>query len=221
MAKVKKQKKISPAKQKIIDNYEQQKRYYTENGYIEKSEIISVFRANVMAFVTAGPFVILGIILWIMFKRSETVPGYNILLFFILFFASIFIHEVLHGVGWSLWTEGKWKSIYLGIMWEYLTPYCHCKEPLRPKKYLFGVLLPFVVLGIGLYIVAFITGSRMIYILSLLNIFCAGGDTTIACMELKYLKRSAACYILDHPTDCGFLAFLKDNEGAEQRKVYQ
>lgn len=211
MAKVKKQKKISPSKKTLIDNYANQIQYYTEHGYTEQNEVISVLKANVMAFVTAGPFVILGIIFWLFLRSNAaaTVYGYNVILFLTLFFASIFIHEVLHGIGWSLWTKRKWKSIYLGVMWEFLTPYCHCKEPLKPRQYLFGVLTPFVVLGIGSYIIACITGSHLLFILSLLNIFCAGGDTTIACMELKYLKQNEVCYILDHPTDCGFVAFVK------------
>lgn len=55
----------------------------------------------------------------------------------------------------------------------------------------------------------------MLFLLSLVNILSAGGDTTIACMELKYLKQDEKCYILDHPTNCGFVAFVKrdDSEG--------
>lgn len=51
-------------KQKIIENYERQKQQYMEAGYEERQETISILRANVMAFVTAGPFVVLGLILW-------------------------------------------------------------------------------------------------------------------------------------------------------------
>ncbi len=209
-----KEKKISAAKQQIIANYEEQKQRYLEEGYEEKSEVISVLKANVMAFVTAGPFVILGVLLWILAKRHGTITGhiYDSILFLLLFLLTVFIHEVLHGVGWSLSTKKKWKSIYLGMMWEYLTPYCHCKEPLTPRQYLIGGLMPFAVLGIGLYVVAFITGSHMLLALGLLNILCAGGDTTIACMLFKYLKQNGNCYILDHPTECGFVAFIKEEK---------
>lgn len=210
MAKKKKEKKVNPAKQKIIDNYKQQRGNYLEQGCEEKQEIISVVKANVMAFVTAGPFVILGIIIWILTKKEGrgVISIQNYFLFLVLLIASVFIHELLHGAGWFSWTKGKWKSIYLGVMWEYVTPYCHCKEPLKPKEYLFGVLTPFLILGIGGYIVAWVTESYLLLLLSLFNILAAGGDTTIACMELKYLNRDD-CYILDHPTDCGFVAFIK------------
>ena len=207
-----KEKKISPARQRIIDNCEIQKQKYHEEGYEECQETISVVKANVMAFVTAGPFAALGVVVWVFVKRggegSFSLGG--MACFCALIFLSIFIHELLHGIVWSFQAEKKWKSIYFGVMWEYLTPYCHCREPLRPRQYLTGVLAPFVVLGAGLYAAALLSGSYMLLALSLINILSAGGDTTIACMEWKYLKQNDSCCILDHPTDCGFTAFVKN-----------
>lgn len=215
LAKDKKQKRISPAKQRIIDNYEEQRKYYLEDGYEERQEVISVARANTMALVTAGPVAILCAVIWIFTagEREGTFDFVSIIWACVVCFACIIIHELLHGVGWALWTKEGWKSIYLGVMWEYLTPYCHCREPLRPKQYLAGGLLPFAVLGIGIYLIALFTGNGLLLLLSLINILSAGGDTTIACMEWKYLKQNESCYILDHPTDCGFVAFvLRSNE---------
>lgn len=209
--KEKKETKISPSKQKIIDNYEEQRRYYLEKGYVEKQEIISVVKANVMAFATAGPFAVVCILIWI-FKMHRQEGIFNIrdlIWAWILCLICILIHELLHGVGWVLWTKKGWKSIYLGVMWDSLTPYCHCKEPLKPKQYLIGGLFPFFILGIGVFFAALFTGNGVLFFLSLINILSAGGDTTIACMELKYLKKNEECYILDHPTDCGFVAFVK------------
>lgn len=209
-----KEKKNSQAKRRIMDNYEKQKKQYIEEGYEERQEVISVVKANVMAFVTAGPFVVLGVSLWVLAKRWG--EGFfdlrSVGLFWIIFLVLIFVHELLHGIGWVFFTKRKWKSIYLGIMWEYLTPYCHCKEPLRPGQYLVGGLMPFAVLGAGMYAAALVSGSYMLFALSLLNMLCAGGDTTIACMLWKYLKQNDACYILDHPTQCGFVAFVKEKE---------
>ena len=39
-------------KQQIIDNYEMQREKYLAEGYEEKQEVISVIKANIMAFVT-------------------------------------------------------------------------------------------------------------------------------------------------------------------------
>ena len=209
-----KEKKISAAKQKILENYEQKKQQYLDEGYQEHVEVISVVKANVMAFVTAGPFVVIGLFLWIWFQRGNII-FMNLtgsIIFLIMILVSMFIHEVLHGIGWFPWTKNGWQSIYLGIMWEYVTPYCHCKEPLKPRQYLIGGLMPFLVLGVGMYLLAFATGSQFLLWLSLLNILSAGGDTTIVCMLFKYLKQNETCYILDHPTDCGFVAFIKEEK---------
>lgn len=200
-------KRISPAKQKIIENYEKQRQTLFEQGYEERPEIISILKANLMVFVTAVPWIIAGSVFWGATKQSGVFQFriFDGIWFILLYFATIFIHEALHGIGWILWTKEKRKSIYLGIMWESLTPYCHCKEPLTPGKYLFGGLLPFAVLGVGLYGAAYLTDSLFLLWMSFLNILGAGGDLAIMLHVFKYKE----AYLLDHPTDCGFIAFIK------------
>ena len=39
-------KKLSPAKKRIIENYERQRTEFIERGYQEKSEVISIVQAN-------------------------------------------------------------------------------------------------------------------------------------------------------------------------------
>lgn len=194
-------------KQQIIDNYEMQREKYLAEGYEEKQEVISVIKANIMAFVTAGPFALAGMLLWIVNRTGSWFDWriMSLVLVWVAFILSIVVHEMLHGMGWSIFARKGWKSIHFGVMWEYLTPYCHCKEPLRPGAYLFGGLLPFLILGIGMYIVAWVSGNSILYILSLLNMLAAGGDTTLMCMLLKYFGKDVM--ILDHPTECGFIAF--------------
>lgn len=205
----KKQKKgLSPAKQKIVENYESQKEDFRQRGYQEKSETFSVLRANLMVFATAVPIMIAGVVIWIAADRGALwLVGSSYITMFLLFVVTVFIHELLHGVGWCAGAKNRWKSMYIGMMWESLTPYCHCKEPLTPGAYLFGCLLPGVTLGIGLYLAAFVTGSTLLLWLSMLNILSAGGDLLIAWRVRKYREG----YVLDHPTDCGFIMFQKQS----------
>lgn len=205
---MKEDRKKNAAKQRIIDNYEAQRNKYLEEGYEEKQETISVVKANVMALVTAGPFALAGAILWFIYKREYQYWGIRgMVIFWVMFLLLIVVHEMLHGAGWSIFAKKRWKSMYFGVMWDSLTPYCHCKEPLRPGAYLFGGLLPFLVLGIGMYIAAWVSGNDIVWALSLINILSAGGDTTLMCMLVKYLGKDVV--ILDHPTECGFIAFRK------------
>lgn len=205
---VEKKKKVNPAKQKILENYAYQREQFQEMGYTEHMELISILKANLMVFVTSVPWIILGIFLWRIFKKGVSIrlTLSGLIWFVVLYFVTIFVHEILHGVGWSIGTDKGWKNIYIGIMWDSLTPYCHCKEPLVPGKYLFGGLLPFLVLGIGLYAAAFVTGNSLLLWLSLINILGAGGDLAI----MLHVRKYKTGYLMDHPTECGFTAFVKE-----------
>ena len=146
-------KKVSPAKKRIIENYERQRTEFIERGYQEKSEVISIVQANVMVLAAALPLIIIGRFIWGIFNRGDWwTGGWNVPLLWLLVIFSMAIHEVLHGAGWCMGAKEKWKSMYIGVMWESLTPYCHCKEPLQPGRYLIGCLLPGVILGAGIYI---------------------------------------------------------------------
>ena len=128
-----KQKKVSKAKQRIVDNYERQKADFEKRGYKEYSEVFSAAKANAMVFVTSFPVALILILIWVLTDRGPIwTADLNFILVLALVLVTAYIHEVLHGVGWCLGTKEKWKSIYIGMMWSSLTPYCHCKEPLEP-----------------------------------------------------------------------------------------
>lgn len=196
------------AKQEIFENFELQSEQLLNQGYKEYTGTMSVIKINLMALVTAGPFALLAIIIY-MLRWGELSLDFNLLNYFAFLFLlilSIFIHEFLHGLTWHFFCKKKWKSIKFGVMWEYLTPYCHCKEPLRFSHYILGGLMPFFVLGIGLSVLGILLHSNLIIIIGALNILSAGGDTTISCMLLPYRNS----ILIDHPSACGFVAFKKE-----------
>lgn len=96
----------------------------------------------------------------------------------------------------------------MGVFWSKLTPYCHCKEQVGVKEYLLALLMPFLILGIAQGVIALILESPFILFFSFSNILSAGGDTTIAFKLFKYMKRKNTL-ILEHTTECGFVAFEK------------
>src|SRR5699024_10773260 len=158
-----KERKTSKTKQMLIDNYEKQKAERMRKGYQESSEVFSVAKANIMGFVTSLPIARILLLLWILAERGPTwTTELNDVLGLPAVLVTACIDEGLRGVGWCLGTKKKWKSIYIGMMWSSLTPYCHCKEPLEPGKYLIGCLLPGTLLGLGIYLAAFLTGSNVL-----------------------------------------------------------
>ena len=96
------------------------------------------------------------------------------------------------------------------MMWKVLTRYCACAEPLNFTQYFLGALMPFFVLGFGAFFVALATKSIACLAFSMLSMLAAGGDITIVCMLLKYRKEKAL--FADHPTECGFYAFVKEEK---------
>ncbi|MCC3863577.1 DUF3267 domain-containing protein [Terrisporobacter petrolearius] len=193
--------------QEKFKSFEKIKEEMIKNGYKENLGTISVIKANIYALFTAGPIALICFIIYIRKWGGiflEFTPA-TILLFFISIILCIVIHEFLHGITWSLFCKNGFKSINFGVMWKSLTPYCHCKEPLNFKAYLTGGLMPLLILGILLFIVSFFTGNSLLMNLSMINILCAGGDTTIALLLCKYKD----ALFIDHPTDCGFIAFTK------------
>ena len=200
-------------KEKQIENYRQQRQARLDRGYEAYEGIISIVKANVLALVTAGPFAALAAALYIMKWGgvSFSLGLKGVVLFVVFFLISIPIHEGIHGLVWGCFCKKRFKSIRFGIMKESGTPYCHCMEPLRFGGYILGCLAPFLILGIGLFLVSLFTQSSLLLLLSILNLLCAGGDTTIALMLLPHLNAE----ILDHPTDCVFVAFCKEKGEAQ------
>lgn len=194
-------------KQKRIERYETLRISMKDKGFRETKCTISILKANLMALITTMPIILVCFILfYIKWKKIEfNITPLHMVIFLLSMFASIVVHEVIHGLTWSLFCKYKWKSIHLGVMWESLTPYCHCKETLKFGGYILGGLMPLIVLGIGLFILSLFIGNTFIFIISIINILSAGGDITIALMLLKYKKS----LIFDHPTECGFIAFYK------------
>ena len=112
----------------------------------------------------------------------------------------IVIHELLHGLGWSFYAKKGWKSISFGIVWKYLTPYCHCEESLNLRAYRIGSVLPAIVLGFIPSILAIILGNLWLLIFGFFFTFAAGGDFLI----LWLLRKENPTHIVqDHPDKIG------------------
>lgn len=122
----------------------------------------------------------------------------------LIMISGIVIHELLHGLGWSLYTKKGWKSIKFGVVWKYITPYCHCSEPLLLKPYKIGSVLPVIVLGIVPSILAIAIGNLWLILFGFFFTFAAGGDFLI----LWLLRNEySASMVQDHPDKIGCIVY--------------
>ena len=130
-------------------------------------------------------------------------------LLFVLMIVLMVIHELIHGITWGIFAENHWKDIEFGIIWKMLTPYCTCKSALTKLQYVIGGLMPTLILGFGLGLVAIIIGNMLLFLLAELMIFGGGGDFLIAGKLLLFRTKYKDCIYMDHPTECGLVAFYR------------
>jgi hypothetical protein len=170
--------------------------------------------ANLRALVFVIPIILLlGIpfyILWLKDLTLETLIGFfqnnrhlfsfGILWMMIFLFAGIILHELIHGITFLLFCKKGLKSIEFGIIWKYLAPYCHCKEPLPIRPYILGALMPAIVLGFIPAGIGLLTGKFIPFVFGMIFSIASGGDFLIVWLLRGQPKNSM---VLDHESKVG------------------
>ena len=185
-----------------------------DQDIIKKEVTISAGKANIYALVFLIPIIIILAIpyyyIWPEQFTIEQIKGYldardawtyiDIAIGLVILLISIITHELLHGLGWSIYAKNGRKSIKFGVNWKFLTPYCHCNEPLLLNKYRFGSVLPAIILGIIPSIIAIITGHLGLMAFGFFFTFAAGGDFLILWL---LRNENSTDFVQDHPDKIG------------------
>ena len=132
--------------------------------------------------------------------------GLGFLLIFEILILGIVLHELIHGIIWAKFAKEGFKSIKFGVLWEMLTPYCHCKEALNVRQYIIGAIAPAIILGIIPSIIAIMTGNLGLLIFGMLFTMAAGGDFLIINL---IRKESSSDLVQDHPSEAGCFIYRK------------
>ncbi|WP_411812355.1 DUF3267 domain-containing protein [Chryseobacterium scophthalmum] len=188
-------------------------------NYTEKKLTIDLKKANIYSLkillYSCVVFLIPYVFLWqyqfsfeyftATFKRL--IEKYTFLSGFIpLFFMvlGIVLHELIHGLTFLPFCKNGFKSIKFGFLKQYLTPYCHCKEPLKLKYYRIGVIMPAIILGFLPSVWAIFTGNFYLLCFGIFFIMGAAGDFMIL-MTLK--NENSEDLVLDHPSEAGCFVY--------------
>lgn len=187
-------------------------------NYHKEQLTIDLVKANVFAIVMMVPTVVifglpyfliwgLGFDLTDIRRVTKVVSpemiGFGMLFVFTL---GIVLHELIHGIVWSRYTSNGFKSIRFGVLWKMLTPYCHCKEPLKVKEYIIGAVMPAIVLGFIPGIVAICIGNFGLLVFGIVFTTAASGDFMIINLLKKENKED---YVQDHPSEAGCFIYRK------------
>jgi Putative zincin peptidase len=170
--------------------------------------------ANLYAAVFVIPIVLLlGLpyyFLWLRDLNLDTMIGFfrnnlylgkfSILWILIILLAGIILHELIHGLTFLLFCKKGVRSIEFGIMWQYLAPYCHCKEPLPVWSYIISALMPAILLGLVPAGIGLITGKLIALVFGMIFLIAAGGDYLIVWLLRGQPKKSL---VLDHESKVG------------------
>ena len=152
-------------------------------------------------------------VLLVFYLPFSIIWGYNIkldsfrmiisehgLLFFGLLVSGIFLHELVHGLTWALFTKKGFRSISFGFNRKAFSPYCHCKEVLKIGHYRKGTIMPGIITGILPSFAGLVSGNLMILLLGLIFTMAAGSDFLFIWLLRKETKDSL---VLDHPDELG------------------
>lgn len=208
------ERKLTEAEQKRAARFAKTVEELAAKGYTRKDLTTTGTKANLygtlIGLLASVPFIILFIVSIILDKEGSFVyDGQNSLVLLVLMIVSIFVHEGLHGLGWSIASKSGFESIEFGFILKSLNPYCTCSKPMSRKAYIFGLLLPCFVLGVIPCIVALFNHSFSWLFMGILMIMSAGGDLLILTLILKHKPVNDEELYIDHPTNIGLAVFAK------------
>ena len=206
-----KKRELSEAEQRRLRKFEETADMMIHQGYSRVDLTVSIVKANLFALILLIPLYIGGIWLYALKNgRQNSSFGLGSLgLFCLALVVLIVVHELIHGISWSLFAEHHWKDIEFGFMKQYLTPYCTCCVPLSRNQYIFGALMPLVLLGILPMIGGIVAGSMSALLMGIIMTSSAAGDILIAWKVLRYRSKAENITYMDHPTQAGGVIFEK------------
>ena len=146
------------------------------------------------------------------------IPFYIIILFMgygefinfnclIVYFLWMFLHEFLHGIGFSLSPGIDDNKIVYGANLEKGVFYCMCKDRISKKSIMISLMFPFFFIGVVTLIIGLVLNIPILVILSLFNIAGCAGDIA---MFISFLKLPSFSYMdLD---DCTSFVLVSKND---------
>lgn len=171
---------------------------------------ISVGKAQLYSLLTPLPAVVPLVILYLWrWELSLEMGLLELVLFYgigaLVLVVGIVAHEYIHGLTWRVLGRKPHSAIEFGVQWKALTPYAHCKEPLRARAYRYGAAMPGLVLGILPSIAGVLTGNGWVMLFGILFTVAAGGDVLILWLLrgvgpeqlVEDHPFNAGCYVLD------------------------
>lgn len=105
----------------------------------------------------------------------------------------VFLHEILHSIGFMSLGKVKWRNVVYGAELEKGIFYCMCKQEISKANIIISLLFPLILIGIVTYIIGLSINNDLLILLSVFNISGAVGDIAMLIdiirmpKDIKYL----------------------------------
>jgi hypothetical protein len=184
-------------------------------GYLKEKRTINVLLASiysVLIFIFGGIFFF--VVYYLLWNQDDLFDRFimffkNLGFFLFVFMNGIVLHELLHGIVFSIYAKKGYKSVEFGVLWKFLTPYCHCKEPLKIRECIIAALAPTVVLGLVPSIISLFTGNIELLLFGILFFAAGAGDLMLVS---SILREKESTLIYDLPDEIGYDLYRKIEE---------
>ena len=205
-----KERKLTEAEQKRLEMFMETEEKLIGEGYTENLLTVDLTKANILSvavlFLTAAAFTFI----FILINGKEPFAQMRRLLspaLIAAFLVLTVVHELIHGLTWTVCSKGTFADIAFGIDMKHLAPYCCCRVPLSKKSHLTGTLMPLILLGIVPFVISLITASVSLLAISVLMTDAATGDIMIALKVARYRMKGEELLVIDHPVEAGCAVF--------------
>ena len=215
MSKKRKKSELSNIEKRRLEKFNEEIEKLKKEGYKERDLTISALKANILAFVTIIPLILILSISYYFFSRNFNIDYIFIttssflFIVFLSFFILIIIHELIHALAFAIFSENHFKGVSFGFIWKTLTPYCTISKPLKKFQYIMGIGMPCFVLGVIPSIIAIALGNFLLLLFSFIQILGAGGDLLIIYLILANKNEKKDVLYYDHPTEIGVVLLYK------------
>lgn len=120
----------------------------------------------------------------------------------IIVLLSVLAHELLHGIILAKYSKNGFRSIKFGFSAKMLSPYCHCKDPVKVKHFMRAGIAPLIFIGLVPLIFAISTGVHWLMTFGLIFTLGGFGDLIIV---IKLFKFDSEDIVIDLPDKIGFI----------------
>ena len=136
---------------------------------LRKAQIIGGLLGLTLVFVLLLPY-------YLIFGAEEVMKirdFFRLSVFIPSIVIGIFVHEFIHGLTWALAAKIGFANIKFGFQLKTLTPYAHCKLPMKTNAYRIGAAMPLLIVGILPYLFALISNNPYVFGFGLFFLFCS------------------------------------------------